>query len=153
MLTLTFILINTMDKKRYSGVVVKNKEKCLLCKRNNQGSFPGMWSIPGGKIESNEETKEGAIREFFEETTHDISNEDLEFVGVIPRHTRDGKKVKGMMYVYQLDSEEELMPDLENAIDGEEHTECKYFSEEELDENKMGQFLYKMIQIILQRKK
>ena len=39
-----------MDTKRYVGVVVKCNNKVLLCKRNNQGSFPGMWSIPAGKL-------------------------------------------------------------------------------------------------------
>ena len=53
-----------MEKKRYVGVMVKCKDKILLCKRNNEGSFPGMWSIPGGKLEENETTQEGAKREF-----------------------------------------------------------------------------------------
>ena len=111
-----------MDKKRYTGVIVKHKDKILLCKRNNQGSFPGMWSIPGGKLEEGETTKEGAMREFFEETNVDISNEELTFVGMIPRHTRDGKKIKGLMYVYLLKVDNPIHPDLINAIDGEEHT-------------------------------
>ena len=57
-----------MDKKRYVGVAVICNNKLLLCKRNNQGSFPGMWSIPAGKLEENEDTQDGAKREFFEET-------------------------------------------------------------------------------------
>lgn len=142
-----------MDKKRYAGVIVKHGEKCLLCKRNNEGSFPGMWSIPGGKIEGEEQTNNGAKREFFEETNIDISNEPIEFVGVVPRHTRDGKKVKGMMYVYLLEPPLEIHPDLENAKDGEEHTECKYFSTNELDPNKMGTYLHKLVEMVMTRKK
>ena len=91
-----------MDKKRYVGVVVKCNDEVLLCKRNHDGSFPGMWSIPAGKLEENESTHECAVREFYEETAIEISKEDLIFVGLIPRHTRDGKKVKGLMYVYQI---------------------------------------------------
>jgi 8-oxo-dGTP pyrophosphatase MutT (NUDIX family) len=142
-----------MNSKRYSGVIVKHKDKCLLCKRNNLGSFPGMWSIPGGKIEDEEETLSAAKREFFEETNINIDDQELEFVGVLPRHTRDGKKVKGMMYVYLLDSNDSLVPDLKGAKDGDEHTECDYFSEKQLDSSKMGEFLYKMIENILKRKK
>ena len=43
-----------MELKKYVGVLVKNGDKCLLCKRNAEGSFPGMWSLPAGKIEKNE---------------------------------------------------------------------------------------------------
>jgi ADP-ribose pyrophosphatase YjhB (NUDIX family) len=138
-----------MDKKRYVGVAVKCKNKLLLCKRNNLGSFPGMWSIPGGKLEDGETTQEGAKREFFEETNINIDNIELTFVGLIPRHTRDGKKVKGLMYVYLLNVDTPLYPDLENAIDGEEHTECGYFEIDEIKPETSGEYLHKLAEIIL----
>ena len=98
--------------------MVKCKDKVLLCKRNNLGSFPGMWSIPGGKMEDNGETpQEGAKREFLEETDVNIDDKELQFIGLIPRHTRDVKKVKGLMYVYLLEVEEPIIPDLVNAIE------------------------------------
>ena len=83
-----------MDSKRYAGVMVKCNDKVLLCKRNNLGSFPGMWSIPGGKMEEGESSQESAKREFFEETAVDISDKELTFIGLLPRHTRDGKKLR-----------------------------------------------------------
>ncbi len=138
-----------MEQQTYVGIVVKHKDKCLLCKRNSKGSYPGMWSIPAGKLEKNEDTIEGAKREFFEETNIDINNEDLQFSGIVPRHTRDGKKIKGRMYTYLIDSKQELIPDLENASDGEEHSECKYVSAGEIDEMSTGTHLYKLLQIIL----
>ena len=138
-----------MESKRYAGVMVKFDNKLLLCKRNNLGSFPGMWSIPGGKMEDNESSKESAKREFFEETAINIDAEELTFIGLLPRHTRDGKKVKGMMYVYQLNSDKPIEPDFEAAKDGEEHTEWKYFSFDEIDPKKTGEFMYKLAQIVL----
>ena len=138
-----------MEKKRYVGVMVKCKDKVLLCKRNNQGSFPGMWSIPGGKLEENETTQEGAKREFFEETNVDISDADLQFIGLIPRHTRDGKKIKGLMYVYQLNVDTEIEPDLENAIDGEEHTDWGYFKLREIKPENTGEYMYKLAELVL----
>ena len=141
-----------MKNQRYVGVMVKFNDKILLCKRNNLGSFPGMWSIPGGKLEENETTQEGAKREFFEETAVDIDNKDIKFIGLIPRHTRDGKKVKGLMYVYLLEVDELIEPDLENAIDGEEHTEWNYFSLEEIKPETSGEYMYKMAEIILNKK-
>ena len=38
------------------------------------------------------------------------------------------------MYVFGTDVKDEIHPDLENAIDGEEHTECGYFGMDELPE-------------------
>jgi len=140
-----------MDTKTYVGVVVKCKDKVLLCKRNAQGSFPGMWSIPAGKVEEGEETMEAGKREFFEETAIDIDNKELTFVGLIPRHTRDGKKIKGMMYVYQYDVDDEVYPDLENAIDGSEHSECGYFTKNQVLQENLGEYLHKLIQIILKK--
>ena len=138
-----------MEQQTYVGVIVKHKDKCLLCKRNSRGTYPGMWSIPAGKLEKEEDSLQGAKREFFEETNIDISDKELTFTGIVPRHTRDGKKVKGRMYAYVLNTEEEISPDLENASDGEEHSECKYFTAEQMDELSTGKYLYKLLQIIL----
>lgn len=137
-----------METKTYVGVLVNCKNKFLLCKRNAHGSFPGMWSIPAGKVEDGEDTIDASRREFFEETNINIDDEELKFVGLIPRHTRDGKKIKGVMYVYQLDVNEEIIPDLENALDGAEHTECGYFTAKEVSTETSGEYLHKLIEII-----
>lgn len=130
--------------------MVKCKDKVLLCKRNNLGSFPGMWSIPGGKMEDNGETpQEGAKREFLEETDVNINDKEIKLIGLIPRHTRDGKKVKGLMYVYLLEVEEPIIPDLVNAIDGEEHTDFGYFTLDEINPETSGDYFHRLAEIIL----
>jgi ADP-ribose pyrophosphatase YjhB (NUDIX family) len=138
-----------MKNQRYVGVMVKCGDKILLCKRNNLGSYPCMWSIPGGKLEQNETTQDGARREFLEETDVDIQDMELKFIGLIPRHTRDGKKVKGLMYVYLLEVEKCIEPDLVNALDGEEHTDWGYFSIDEIQPEKSGEYMHKLAEIIL----
>jgi 8-oxo-dGTP pyrophosphatase MutT (NUDIX family) len=138
-----------MKKQRYSGLIVKYNNKILLCKRNAQGSYPGMWSIPGGKVEGGESTLEACKREFMEETNVDISDQELEFVGVIPRYTRDGKKVKGLMYVYLLEVDQPIEPDFVNAVDGDEHTDFAYFSLKQIRPEDSGTFLYELAKIIL----
>jgi 8-oxo-dGTP diphosphatase len=140
-----------MDKKKYVGVVVKCKDEVLLCKRNHYGSFPGMWSIPAGKLEDNESTHECAVREFYEETSLMISEDKLNFIGLIPRHTRDGKKVKGLMYVYQINVDKRLEPDFDNAKDGDEHSEWDYFKLKDIEENKTGTKLYSLLKIVLSK--
>ena len=49
--------------KRYSGIIVRNEDKYLLCKRNYEGNLPGVWSVPGGHMEDNETPEECARRE------------------------------------------------------------------------------------------
>ena len=137
------------DYKRYVGVLVKVGDKCLLCKRNKKGSFPGMWSVPAGKIEDGEETRVAAIREFKEETDLELNPDNLKFTGMLPRFTRDGKHFKGLMYLYEYNSDTELIPDLENAKDGEEHTECGYFTKKQVKNLETGEKLNKLLMNIL----
>ena len=115
------------NTKRYGGIIVKKDNEVLLCKRNNFGSLPGIWSIPAGKLNRNENPSVGAKREFFEETNIKVDGK-INLCGFINRKTRDGKINKGLMYVFLYEVDEKIYPDLENAKDGQEHTECGYFS-------------------------
>jgi ADP-ribose pyrophosphatase YjhB (NUDIX family) len=138
-----------MSDKRYAGVIVKYGDKFLLCKRGSECEFEGTWSIPGGKIEKNEESLDAARREFLEETDIDISSENLSFIGVIPRTNRDGKKLKGYMYIYLMVVENKIHPDLEYAQDGHEHTECGYFDKSEMKKMNVDNFLEKVIKNLI----
>ena len=137
-----------MNAKRYVGVIVKCGDKFLICKRNDESLGQGEWSIPAGKIEHEEEIKISARREFFEETAININNFELEFAGIIPRYTRDGSKMKGLMYTYIINVDKQLIPDLEEAIDGHEHTECGYFTLNDMKNIKINTFLYKLFEFM-----
>jgi 8-oxo-dGTP pyrophosphatase MutT (NUDIX family) len=117
--------------KKAAGILVTSNGKCLLCKRNAYGSLPGEWSVPAGKIEKDEKAPLAAIREFYEETDLEIET-PLSFVGVIKRYNREGSKQTGVLYLFQTDVDQEMYPDLDNAKDGDEHTECGYFSGDEI---------------------
>ena len=136
--------------KKSAGVIVKVGNKCLLCKRNALESHAGEWSIPGGKMEEGEDEVETAHREFFEETNLELAR-PLDFVGVIKRMNREGTKQKGVMYVFSTEHDEEVLPDLENAKDGQEHTDCGYFGLDELPEP-MNDTFTEMITNFLNRK-
>ena len=140
-----------MKEKIYVGVVVKVNDEVLLCKRSTKGSLPGMWSVPAGSVEKGETTKEAAVREFHEETDIIIGQDDLTFVGLVPRTSRDGKFIKGWMYVYLLESNAFLYPGLENAKDGQEHSECGYFNYEDIENLNTGNFFKKLLEAILNR--
>jgi ADP-ribose pyrophosphatase YjhB (NUDIX family) len=135
--------------KRYAGVAVKCEDKILLCKRSSNENFPNMWSIPAGHLEKNETIQDCAKREFFEETNLNVNDYDLKFIGLVPRYTKNGNDVKGLMYVYLLEVDDQINPDLDLAKDGHEHTECGYFSINEIDEYSTGTQLFKLIQNIL----
>lgn len=133
--------------KKYAGIIVRCDNKVLLCKRNNQGSLPGHWSCPGGGIEDKEQPMDAAIREFMEETDLPVMGEP-KFCGLIKRYNRDGTRMKGVMHCYLLDVDEPIHPDLENAKDGDEHTECGFFGKNELPLPMTEQF-NKLLNIIL----
>jgi ADP-ribose pyrophosphatase YjhB (NUDIX family) len=140
-----------MEITRYAGVLVKCGDKVLLCKRNAKGLYPGMWSLPGGHLEDGESSLDCSKREFFEETDIDIDNEDLTFIGVVPRTNRDGKKIRGIMYVYLLETDTEFEPDFDNAMSGDEHSDWGYFTLNEIEPNKTGTQLHKLISIIMNK--
>ena len=52
------------------AVIVLKKNELLLVKRN--GSYEGMWCIPCGHVEYDEDVRDAATREFKEETGLDV---------------------------------------------------------------------------------
>lgn len=138
-----------MNKKKYVGILVKYKNKCLLCKRNQEGSLPGEWSVPAGKLEKGENLLQGALREFYEETNLKIKDR-IDFCGFLHRRSRDGEKLKGLLYLFITEFDKEVLPDLENAKDGEEHTECNYYEINDLPD-KMSKELSDLIKKVLKK--
>ncbi len=110
------------NKPGVAGVIVRNDNRVLMCQRSMESTLPGIWSIPSGHIEKNENSKFAAVREFFEETNIRLSPEVLQFVSVVPIENNPDKP----FYIYLYDTDDELMPDLEGAKDGHEHTRCRY---------------------------
>lgn len=141
------IFMGMKKVKRYAGILVKTKDECLLCKRNSKGEMPGEWSIPAGHIEKNEPPLIGAKREFYEETHQKVKG-DIRLIGFIRRKNREGKKDKGLLYLFLWDSDEKIIPNLSKAKDGEEHTECKYFKKDEIPIGNSNH-LYSIIQKVL----
>lgn len=138
------------EVKRYSGVIVKCGDEVLLCKRNATGELPGQWSIPCGHLEKGEHPMDGVKREFKEETNYTLDN-DLKLVGFVKRYNREGSEVKGLMYVFMMETDEPINPDLENAKDGEEHTKCGYFNLENLPFDNKSDQLCKLITRLLKK--
>ena len=59
-----------------SAVLIKNN-KIFFQKRPKNKSMPGLWELPGGKIENYETPENAIIRELFEEIGIKVNNKDL----------------------------------------------------------------------------
>lgn len=116
--------------KQSAGIIVKVNDKCLVCKRTAEINEPSKWAIPMGGIEEGEDPKDAAYREFYEEMGVPVE-EDIKSLGKINRLNKLGL-VKTILHVFLLDTDNEITPDLENAMDGFEHTECDYMTLEEI---------------------
>ena len=137
------------EVKRYSGVIVKCGDEVLLCKRNATGELPGQWSIPCGHLEKGEHPMDGVKREFKEETNYTLDN-DLKLVGFVKRYNREGSEIKGLMYVFLFNENvEKQKPDLEDAEDGHEHSECGFFMLENLPNDDRNDQLYEILEKVL----
>lgn len=134
--------------KRYGGIIVKYRDKVLLCKRGPKESLPNQWSIPSGHLENGEDPIEGALREFKEETNLNIKGK-LDLAGLLHIYKNNLKDKKGVMFVFYHNSKSKLEPDLEKAKDGHEHTKCQYFQKKDLGLTKENDQLLKLIQKIL----
>lgn len=131
--------------KEYAGIVVRVDNKCLMCKRASFHNFlPNVWSIPSGHLEEGETPRDGAIREFIEETNMEVNN--IKYVSAIINSDRKGNP-ESKMYVFVMNLSDEVLPNLKRAKDGHEHTECKYFSKDELPQT--TDKLKKVLEILL----
>ncbi len=134
--------------ERWSGVILKKNDKVLMCKRAPNKSLPNVWSIPSGHIEDGESPGQAAIREYFEETNIELPT-NIQLVGFVDKFNKDETTKRGMMYVFYTETDDEnVIPDLEKASDGFEHTECKFFSYDELPNQKKNEDLLKIIKKI-----
>ena len=133
--------------KRYSGVILKHKDEVLLCKRSPEESLPNQWSIPSGHIEGKESPMDAANREFKEETNIKLPSK-LDLIGFINKYQKDGVTKRGIMYVFKSETNAEILPNLDKAKDGHEHTKCKYFSKNEIPVGKNNEQLLKIIKKI-----
>jgi 8-oxo-dGTP pyrophosphatase MutT (NUDIX family) len=109
----------------FGGVMIKCANRVLLCKRRADipnTALPEYWSVPAGYVEPNEEIKECAIRETFEETQIKLNPDDVRFLSAFPAHG-----APGVFYDYICEIDEEVEP----VID-EEHSEWGYFSIDEI---------------------
>jgi 8-oxo-dGTP diphosphatase len=136
--------------KRYSGIIVKDNDKVLLCKRSPDESMPNIWSIPSGMIEGTETPIQAALREFNEETNI-VLPDKLKLVGFINKYNKEETEKRGIIYVYLHETNKKITPNLNKAKDGHEHSECGYFKMDDLPFDKKNDQLEKIIKKVLKK--
>jgi len=133
--------------KQSAGIIVKVNDKCLVCKRTAEINEPSKWAIPMGGIEEGEDPKDAAYREFYEEMGVPVE-EDIKPLGKINRYNKLGG-IKTILHVFLLKTVTKIIPDLENAMDGFEHTECDYMTLEEIKELNMSSGIKEVLTDVL----
>jgi len=121
-----------------AGIIVKVNDEILLCKRSESVNHGGYWSPPMGGVEKGESPAEAAVREFKEETNISIK-------GTLKKIIKLDNKITIFLSV----KNNKIKPDLDNAKDGFEHSECGYFKDKDLDDLKINQKFLKVYREIL----
>ena len=108
--------MENLNMSKYAGLLIKCKDRYLLCKRSEEAVMPGLWSVPAGEVNTNEEPDEAAVREAFEETQIPIHVEDTAYITTLNGSTHDG----GDFYLYMSEVIDELSPilDFEHVASG-----------------------------------
>lgn len=89
--------------------VVVQGTKALLVKRNSVRGY-GQWALPGGFLEANESTQEGALRELWEETGIDLKKLQCAQLAVALEENLDDISVRtlGVNYLFVVKESEEI---------------------------------------------
>ena len=112
-------LITEIEKpKRIGGVIVKSEGKILLLRRSEiAGKYPNFWAPASGHVKSGETFKEGAYREFKEETKLDIDPNSLVYLT-----TLKDSKYNRILRLYTIELSGQPEPELD-----EEHSDWGYY--------------------------
>jgi len=91
-----------MDNKKLhivavTGLVEKNGKFLIIKRREDEIAYPGMWTVPGGKVEVPDSCYETLKREIKEETGVEIQDE-IKFVREYGFTRPDGYHVIGLTF-------------------------------------------------------
>lgn len=81
----------------FKALINKDKSFLFVKRSPKAGYSPGLWDLPGGKLEVGEDVNKTLQREVKEETNLIIKQENQNFY--IEKHKSDLKKHGGLMYI------------------------------------------------------
>ena len=65
-------ILNVFNNKAVNALIIKDGKLLVVKRREKEIPWPGMYVMPGGRIEKGESKKEAVIREVKEETGEDV---------------------------------------------------------------------------------
>jgi len=110
----TLISFSSMILPTFAGILLRHGSYYLFLKRSEKSrNWPLHWTIPGGKIENNEDPLECAIRETLEEVGVKIQPHDILQEIIVHATYIDGEKTA---YIYLIDTWEGMPDNLEPGL-------------------------------------
>lgn len=104
------------------AVVFSESDQCILLIKRANEPFRGMWALPGGFVDPDEEPSVACRRELREETDLQLENGIL--IGVFGEKGRDPRGwTVSVAYLFKVDSEENS-----KGKAGSDSSELKWFS-------------------------
>ena len=114
-------------------IIVYNNDGAVLVLQRRTGShiFPGMWDLPGGKIEFGEQFRDAVMREVAEETGLHIETNDVPRYGWTGIVWDTGVQYLGYLFIAKyIDGNITLSP---------EHTDYKWITHADVEQLNMPQ--------------
>jgi 8-oxo-dGTP pyrophosphatase MutT (NUDIX family) len=108
--------MKNLNMKEYAGLLIKCKDRYLLCKRSIEAFYPETWSVPGGEVKLTEKPDEAAVRETLEETQILIHIEDTTHVTTLTGSAHDGGDFH--LYMTEIIAEQSPVLDFEHVAFG-----------------------------------
>lgn len=105
------------------AIVVNEKREVLLVKRAVSHNF-GKYTIPGGFLDRNEDTRQGTLRELKEETGYEGEIRDLFCVNDSPNRPKEDRQNVDFLYLVTVTGGKITM--------NNEVSEIRWFTEEQL---------------------
>lgn len=106
------------------GIFVQNKASILVLQRLEDDSYPGMYEVPGGEVETNEEITEAITRELKEETGLEVS-ELISYLNSFDYRTSSGNLTRQFNFLVRtFDVDVKWHP---------EHQRYKWITEKDLE--------------------
>jgi 8-oxo-dGTP pyrophosphatase MutT (NUDIX family) len=119
--------------KEYANFILINLKNEILCLKrtiNQSDEFSGLWCLPGGHIDINEQPQQAAIRELLEETNIDLKYQQAT-INLFDIVDVDNKSL--FYYIYKIIPEENKELDILLILKENEHSNWMWFPKDEID--------------------
>lgn len=104
--------------------ILNEESKILLISRSQNDNYGGVWELPGGGVEENEDIIDALIREIKEETGLDVIRDTINFIDYFEFHNIESNKHK-RKFCFEVKTTGELTI-------SDEHTDFRWFDRNEI---------------------